>query len=160
MVLCGTKDSSSMALLEARLFLRVYCVNHLTQPVQSYIFSLEHRFYQLAVFTTHLRVPVFKFPRLTFSPQGWPRVLISLIIWNKEIFSLTALHRHTHICVISPLLLHSLICTLMLIKSLASNVGLRKSTYRWLCERRLGLDWSVIAPPAVAGAGFTCEPCF
>ncbi len=50
--------------------------------------SLEHRFYQLAIFNAHLRVPVFKFPSLTFSPQGWPGVLISLIIWNKEIFQL------------------------------------------------------------------------
>ncbi len=56
--------------------------NHLTQPVTFIlrIWSLEHRFYQLAVFNAHLRMPVFKFTSLTFSSQDWPGVIISLII--------------------------------------------------------------------------------
>ncbi len=69
------------------------------------------------------------------------------------VFSLTAVHRHTHrpICVISPLLLHSLIRTLMLLKLLASYVGLRNSTYCWLWKMLGTVNWSVTAPGAVAG---------
>ncbi len=142
-----------------------YRVNHLTQPVKSYIFSwiwsLEHRFYQLAIFNAHLRAPVFIFPSLTFSPQDWSGVLISLIIWNKEInivFSLTAVHRHTHICVISPLLLHSLIRTLMLLKLLASYVGLRNSTYCWLWKMLGTVNWSVTAVAGVCGGPVQVVP--
>ncbi len=67
------------------------------------------------------------------------------------VFSLTAVHRHTHICVIYPLLLHSLICTLMLLKLLASYVGLRKSTYCRLWKMHGTVEWSVTALWAIAG---------
>lgn len=59
-----------------------FSVINLTQPVTFIlrIWSPEHRFYEMAIFNAHLRVPVLKCPSLTFSPQGWSGVLISLIL--------------------------------------------------------------------------------
>ncbi len=58
-----------MAFTAGETGLIFYCVNHLT------FFEKNGH-----IFNAHLRVSVFKFPSLTFSPQGWLGVLISLTI--------------------------------------------------------------------------------
>ncbi len=77
-------------------------VNHLTQPVRAtffWIWSLEHRFYQLSIINAHLRVPVFNSlawlsvhkAGQEFSSLSSPETRRYIIV-----FSWTAVQIHTH----------------------------------------------------------------
>ncbi len=95
----------------------LFSVNHLTEPVTFIlrIWSLEHRFYQLSIFNAHLRVPVFKYISLTFHFYFF--------------FFCTQTHTYTVSVLSLPFSHIHRSTTLMLLKLLASYVGLRKHCY-------------------------------
>ncbi len=140
--LCDTRQPMTFTAEETgQIF---YCVNHLLSQLRATFFlNMVLGAQVLSAGNFQCTFKSACFPSLIFIPQSSH---LSHHLKQGDInivFSLTAVHRHT------PLHLHSMICTLMLLKLLASYVGLRNSTYCWLCERCLGqlTDLSLLPGP-------------